>query len=128
MNKLPNGAMGKELILDIHDCSEETLTKESLDNFFIEMCKEIDMQRTELFYWEYSQDANKSEEEFNHLKGWSAVQFILTSNITAHSFEVDRKMSLNIFSCKDFNESDAEKFCIDYFKGKLKNSTCILRY
>lgn len=121
MKKVPPGAAGKELILDVFCCDPLTMTKESLDNFFVQLCELIDMERTELFYWEY-------DGTVEHLKGLSAVQFIKTSNITVHTFDKDEKVSVNLFSCKDFNELGAEMFIQKYFKGLIKQSTTIIRY
>jgi S-adenosylmethionine/arginine decarboxylase-like enzyme len=125
---LPQDAIGKELILDLYDCDINKMNRESLDNFFVSLCEKIDMTRTELFYWEYLSDDEKDPEEFSHLKGLSAVQFIKTSNITLHTFENDRKISLNIFSCKDFNAFEAEMFCLEYFNAQVKQSVTLCRY
>lgn len=125
---IPADAIGKELILDLFSCELTTMSKSSLDKFFVELCDKIDMTRTELFYWEYLEDQDKDPEEFSHLEGLSAVQFIKTSNITVHTFDNDKKVSINLFSCKDFDELEAELFIQNYFKGLVKSSTTIIRY
>lgn len=59
------------------------------------------------------------------LEGYSFMQFIETSSITAH-FEHQQnpmKAFIDIFSCKDFNEKKAFAFCKKFFgakKGKLR--------
>ena len=125
---LPEDAIGKELILDLFNCDIDAMSRKSLDQFFIALCEQIDMTRTELFYWAYLEDGEKDPEEFKHLEGLSAVQFIKTSNITVHTFDNDRKVCINLFSCKDFDESDATNFIVDYFNAVVKASTCIFRY
>jgi S-adenosylmethionine/arginine decarboxylase-like enzyme len=125
---LLEGAIGKELIIDLYDCDTTTFTKESLDKFFVDLCNFIDMERTELFYWEYFEDSTKTKEELEHLAGISAVQFIKTSNITVHTFDNLKKCSINVFSCKDFDENLTSKFCFRYFKGHLRNFHCIPRF
>ena len=119
---------GKELILDIHNVEPFTLTKESIESFLTKLCEEINMERTELYCWEYLEDPTKDPEEFKHLKGYSFVQFIKTSNVTIHTFDLPCRVSLNIFSCKDFNQEEATKFCKDWFKGDVIQDLCILRY
>ena len=73
---------GKELILDLHKCDASTFTRKNLKKYFVQLCKLIDMKRSKLTWWD---DYNVPEEERQtepHLKGTSAVQFIMTSNIT----------------------------------------------
>lgn len=112
-----NKPCGPEMILDLVDCDVSTFTKESLEKFFIELCDVIDMTRTELHMWEYFEDPTKPAEEFEELKGISAVQFIKTSSILVHTFDSLNKISINLYSCKPFNTLVARKFCEDYFKG-----------
>jgi len=121
MKEMPPGALGKELILDLFECEFFMLQKQALDEFFVQLCNLIDMERTKLFYWEY-------DGTVEHLKGLSAVQFIKTSNITVHTFDNERKVSINLYSCKDFNEIEAEMFIQNYFKGLVNASTTIIRY
>lgn len=123
-----NKPCGPEMILDIHNCDINTMSRESLENFFVELCKVIDMERTELHIWEYLEDENKDPEEFQHLKGLSAVQFIKTSSIVVHTFDNLNKVSINLFSCKNFNPEEAQRFCVDYFKGECIQATNITRY
>jgi len=49
--------------------------------------------------------------------GYSYVQIIETSNISAHFSERYRTVFINIFSCKDFNEMDAVTFSLSHFRG-----------
>lgn len=113
---LPEDALGKELILDIHNCNVKRFSRESLEAFFKLLCCVIDMERTELFFWEYSdEDPIKTE----HLAGLSAVQFIKTSNITVHTFDNSGKICINLFSCKDFDTVVAKEFIENYFEGKI---------
>ena len=85
------------------------------------------MQPVERYVWEYLEDP--SREDFYHYKGYSICQFILTSDIVVHSWENLSKISLNVFSCKNFDESTAEKFCKKWFNSKLvRQSICITRY
>ena len=62
-----------------------------------------------------------------HKKGTSAVQFILTSNITIHTLDILKNVYVNIFSCKEFDEKIAENFTKEWFKGDVVNSITINR-
>jgi len=108
---------GKELILDLHECDPKTFTRESIKQYFDELCILIDMQQCEMHFWD---DLNVPEEEKQtspHTTGTSAIQFILTSNITIHTLDKLRAVYINIFSCKDFDSSTAGHFSVAWFKG-----------
>jgi S-adenosylmethionine/arginine decarboxylase-like enzyme len=109
---------GKELILDLHYCDPTTFNRESIKDFFEQLCKEIDMEKCELFFWD---DEGLPPEECQtepHLKGTSAVQFIMTSNITIHTLDIMKRVYLNIFSCKDFDPDKAMYFSANWFKSR----------
>ena len=118
---------GKELILDLHECDPDTFTRKSIENYFKKLCNLIDMERCEMYWWDdYDTPPNKRQTE-PHLKGTSAIQFILTSNITIHTLDLMGNVYLNIFSCKEFDPDVAEKFSKEWFKGKVVNSQVVDR-
>ena len=110
---------GKELILDLHDCDPSMFTRTSIRLYFINLCELIDMERCDLHFWDYEEDPEGYAEAEDHLKGISAVQFISTSNITIHTLDVLKKVFINIFACKDFDEYDAMEFTEQWFKGNM---------
>lgn len=118
---------GKELIIDLHDCDPTTFTRKSIRKYFKLLCKRIDMKAEKLCWW----DDYGLEEEFQqketHTKGTTAVQFILTSNITIHTLDILKNVYINVFSCKDFDTEMAKKFSAEWFKGKIINSQIIER-
>lgn len=122
-----NKNYGVELILDLHDCDPKYFTRSSIRKYFIEVCKLIDMQRCELFWWDdYGLPKNERQTE-PHLKGTSAIQFIMTSNITIHTLDILKNVYLNIFSCKKFDPEIAANFSSKYFKGKIVHKVIIKR-
>ena len=120
--------LGKELILDLYNCDTSLFTRESLETFLKSLVVHIDMTATELSCWEYLEDPDRDPEEFYHLKGYSFVQFLVTSNITLHSFDNIGKLSLNIYSCKDYDEKSAEEFCRDFFNAVVRQAVTVIRY
>ena len=85
------------------------------------------MEKCELFFWD---DHGLPPEECQtepHLKGTSAVQFIMTSNITIHTLDIMKRVYLNIFSCKDFDPQIVREFSVGYFSGKCITSHIIDR-
>lgn len=118
---------GKELILDLHNCDVKTFTRKSIKEYFKQLCELIDMERADLYFWDYRGYPEEYEKAEDHLKGRSAVQFIMTSNITIHTLDILGKVFINIFSCKDFSNTRARNFSVGWFKGKVKNSTVVER-
>ena len=112
---------GKELILDLHDCDVSTFTRESIKKFCKELCKLIDMERCELHFLDFEDDPEEYEKAPDHIKGISAVQFIMTSNITIHTLDVLGRAYINIFSCKEFKHLKAERFARNWFAGEIVN-------
>jgi len=118
---------GVELILDLHDCDITKFSRRSLKKYFVELCDLIDMQRCELHFWDDLYTPEEEKQTSPHTTGTSAVQFILTSNITIHTLDILKKVFVNIFSCKDFSTSEAEKFTTEWFGGKVVNSVVVQR-
>ena len=118
---------GKELILDLHKCNTKKFKRSSIKIFFKELCNLIDMKRCELFWWDdYGLPDNERQTE-PHLKGTSAIQFIMTSNITIHTLDILGNLYLNIFSCKDFDPKKATEFSRKFFEGKIVTATTVIR-
>lgn len=118
---------GKELILDLHNCDPKRFSRAIIKKFFRQLCELIDMQRCELFWWD-DYGLPKSERQTEpHLKGTSAIQFIMTSNITIHTLDILGNVYLNIFSCKDFDAKKAAQFSKSFFKGKIVNQAVLKR-
>jgi len=106
---------GYELIMDLHGCDASKFNRTSLDNYFEEVCKAIDMKRCELYFWD---DVGLPEEEKQtspHTKGTSAVQFILTSTIVVHTLDILGTVYVNIFTCKPFERKVAEELTKEWF-------------
>jgi S-adenosylmethionine/arginine decarboxylase-like enzyme len=74
------------------------------------------MVRCDLHFW----DADNTPQELTspHTKGTSAVQFIITSNITIHTLNELRAAYVNVFSCKPFDEKVAEELTWRFFGAK----------
>lgn len=118
---------GKELILDIHNCNPSTFTRKSIRNYLKELCALIDMERCELYWWDDYGVPPEEQETEPHLKGTTAIQFISTSNITIHTLDLLKSAYINIFSCKEFDETVVKEISSRWFQGKIANSHIIER-
>ena len=113
---------GKELIIDLHNCDPTTFNRKNIKKYFIEICDLIDMERCKLSWWDDHGVPEEEKQTEPHLKGTTAVQFILTSNIVIHTLDLLGNAYINIFSCKDFDSDDAMNFTSKWFKGEIVSS------
>ncbi len=117
MNKEKN-IYGYELILDLQGCDVTTFNRESLDNYFEKLCKAINMEKCERYFWDDAGVPVEEQQTSPHTKGTSAVQFILTSTIVIHTLDLLEAAFINIFSCKPFDKEIAEKITAEWFGAK----------
>ena len=116
----PLRTWGKHLILDAAKCAPRLIRDPRvIDNFARTLVKRIDMvpygdPQVVLFG-----SGNK--------KGYTLVQLIETSNITAHFVEENNSMYLDVFSCKDFEPSVVQEAVDEFFDAKRFKSTVLLR-
>lgn len=118
---------GKELILDLYNCNPTRFTRKDIRNYFKRACDLIDMERCKLCWWDDLHTPEEEKETEPHLVGTSAVQFIRTSNITIHTLDLLKRVYLNVFSCKDFDEEIVVEFSKKWFNGEVMSKKVIQR-
>ena len=118
---------GYELIVDLKRCDSKTFSRSSLDKYFTELCKLIDMEKCEVYFWDDVGVPVDEQQTEPHTMGTSAVCFILTSTIVVHTLDLQRSVYVNIFSCQSFDPNSAERFTEAWFNGKIAKSTFIDR-
>ena len=91
------------------------------------LCDRIDMRRCDLHWWDDVGVAPEEQQTDPHLKGTSAVQFILTSNITIHTLDLLGTVYLNVLSCKAFDAQIAVDAALEYFGGEVVQRLLIVR-
>ena len=118
---------GYELIIDLHSCDVATFNRESLDGYFEKLCKAIDMQKCERYFWDDVGLPEEDKQTSPHTKGSSAVQFILTSSIVIHTLDLLEAVYVNIFSCKEYDKDIALEITKEWFGAKECKSHFIER-
>lgn len=114
---------GQELILNLYDCDLATISSgEKIKEFVIKLCDDvIKMKR----YGEALMP------HFGHdnpiTSGYSLVQLIETSSVTAHFSEYKKSVYLNIFSCAWYDPKATEEFCKEFFGAKRVEATLLKR-
>ena len=99
---------GHHLIVDARDCDPSAIrSKETIRAFVKELVETIDMVAFGPPQIVMFGTGNK--------KGYTLVQLIETSNITAHFVEEFNDVYLDVFSCKDFKAADALAVFRKYF-------------
>ncbi len=106
---------GYELIMDLHRCDAGKFNRESIDGYFNKLCKAIDMQKCERYWWDDVGVPEEEKQTSQHTKGTSAVQFILTSTIVVHTLDDLKAAYVNVFSCKPFDKAVAEAVTKEWF-------------
>ena len=118
---------GKELILDLHHCDPSIFNRKQIEEYFIKLCELIDMKRCDLHFWDEEGVPEAELLTDPHVVGTSAVQFILTSNVTIHALDMLKKLFVNVFSCKDFDCDVVAEFTEEWFMGTVVKRTEITR-
>lgn len=108
-------AWGLACSFDIYDCNGDTIRDaEAIKRFVRELCELIEMRR-----FGETEVVNFGEDE--RVAGFSMVQLIETSLISAHFANLTNTTYLDVFSCKAYDPAVVEKFAMEFFEG----SRCI---
>ncbi len=112
-----SGAWGLACSFDIYDCDPDTIRDaDKIRQFVVELCDLIAMKR-----FGECKVVNFGEDE--RVAGFSMVQLIETSLISAHFANASNATYLDVFSCKPYDPAVVEKFAMEYFGG----SRCIVQ-
>lgn len=111
---------GYHLMLDCSKCSLKAISsKGNIQLFAKTLVKNIDMVA-------YGQPQVVLFGSGNK-KGYTLVQLIETSNISAHFVEETNDMYLDVFSCKPFQQTDVIKTVDMFFKPTIIRPTFVIR-
>lgn len=114
-------AWGLAAGIDLHNCNPDTIrSAEKIEQFVIELCERIKMKR-----FGECQVVNFGEDE--KVAGFSMVQLIETSCISAHFANQTKTTYLDIFSCKYYNPYNAAEFAKEFFEASDYNLNYTLR-
>jgi len=101
--------------IDIYDCNPDTIRDAAkIRQFVVELCELIEMKRFgDTLVVHFGEDEK--------VAGYSMVQLIETSLISAHFANASNAVYLDVFSCKPYDPADVEAFAKKFFGG----SRCI---
>jgi S-adenosylmethionine/arginine decarboxylase-like enzyme len=102
-------AWGQHLVLDAKQCNPEKIRDgEHIKEFAKTLVKAIDMKA-------YG-DPQVIMFGTGRVKGYTLIQLIETSNISAHFAEEDNSVYLDVFSCKSFPINKAKDVFLEFFE------------
>lgn len=111
---------GYHLVLDSAKCFPKSIRcKHNIYQFTKDLVKKIDMVPYGEPQIHHFGSGNKA--------GYTLVQLIETSNITAHFVEETDDMYLDVFSCKYFLPADVEHMVKLYFQPENMSSSYLVR-
>lgn len=122
-SKKEQNYFGQELILNLYGCDLEKISSgKTIKKFVITLCDDvIKMKRYgDAFIPHFGHDNPITS-------GYSLVQLIETSSVTAHFSEYKKSVYLNIFSCAWFDARKTKEFCKKFFNAKKVKATLIKR-
>lgn len=97
--------------IDIYDCDPESIRDaDRIRQFVIELCDLIEMRR-----FQDTVVVNFGEDE--RVAGFSMVQLIETSLISAHFANLTNTTYLDVFSCKPYDPEVVAEFARKFFGG-----------
>jgi S-adenosylmethionine/arginine decarboxylase-like enzyme len=111
--KLAAKIYGKELIMDLYDCNPETIRSgKKIAEYSGKLCRLIKVKA-------YGKPIVKRFAlHIDYVAGYSLVQLIESSLVSAHFSELWNRAYINVFSCGDFDEEKAAKFSKEFFEAK----------
>src|SRR3989304_746200 len=122
-NKKHKDTFGQELVLNLYGCDIKKISDgREIKKFVVELCDNIiKMKRY----------GKALIPHFGHdnpiTSGYSLVQLIETSSVTAHFSEYKKSVYLNIFSCAWFDAQKTEEFCKQFFGAQRVESHLLKR-
>jgi S-adenosylmethionine/arginine decarboxylase-like enzyme len=112
---------GISTCIDIYDCGPSYIRDpEYIRRFVTELCELIDMKR-------YGETVVVHFGEDERVTGFSMVQLIETSLISAHFAELTNTTYLDIFSCTPYDPEQVASFAMHFFGGSRVNKAVNLR-
>jgi S-adenosylmethionine/arginine decarboxylase-like enzyme len=107
--------------IDIYDCDPATIRDAAaIRRFVVELCELIEMKRFgETLVVHFGEDEK--------VAGYSMVQLIETSLISAHFANLTNTTYLDVFSCKPYDPEIVAEFARRYFSGSRVETSVTFR-
>lgn len=115
-------AWGSHAIIDLYGCSLSAISDHSsILTWITTLCDEVIVMKR------YGEPLIVRFGTDPRVVGYSAVQLIETSNITAHFVDATAGACIDIFSCATFDPVQAATYCQQHFHAKHCQLTVLAR-
>ena len=112
---------GMASAVDIYNCKPDSIRNaELIRRFVAELCDLIEMKR-----FGETQVVHFGEDE--RVAGFSMVQLIETSLISAHFANLTNTVYLDVFSCKPYDPEVVQQFSQNFFEGEFSHLQVTMR-
>ncbi len=112
---------GLSACIDLYDCDLALMQDASaIKHFVVELCEKIGMRR-----FGETHVVNFGDEP--RVAGFSMMQLIETSLISAHFADASRAIYLDVFSCAPYDPQAVAAYACDYFKASRFNLQSVER-
>jgi len=112
---------GYHLVLDVRACKIDKATDANhISNFIKELVIKIDMVP-------YGEPQLVHFADHTEKAGWTVIQLIETSSIVGHFLDDSGDLYLDVFSCKNFDESTVRDLIKVYFEPANIHATHLTR-
>ena len=118
---------GIETIIDLQGCDTTRFNRKDIKLYFLQACKLLDVSPEDCYFWDDFRVSKERRQTNPKTKGTTAIQFILTSNITIHTLDLLASVFINIFSCKSYNPELLEELAIRFLGSSEHKTTLIKR-
>lgn len=115
------GAWGLSTSINVHDCDPDLIRSgDQIERFTVQLCNLLRVRRTgDIRLVRFGADPA--------IYGYSMVQMIETSLVSAHFAEQTNAAYIDIFSCRWYDARAAAEFAARFFKGTCGAVTSHLR-
>jgi S-adenosylmethionine/arginine decarboxylase-like enzyme len=114
-------AFGQHLVVDAAGCNDRISNRDAIAAFAEELVKAIDMKAYGAPWIEhFGHDLPKAS-------GFTLVQLIETSNVTAHFCDHSGEAYFDIFSCKNFDQEIALEVIARHFEPSVCKTQSLTR-
>jgi len=112
LSPYPKSVWGIATSFDIYDCNPGTIRDaDRIREFVVRLCELIDMKR-------FGPTLVVHFGEDERVAGYSMVQLIETSLISAHFANQTNTVYLDVFSCKPYDIVTVEQYAVSFFGGR----------
>lgn len=112
---------GYHMMIDCKGCNTNVSDPKAIYDFNKELVTRIDMVAHGEPIIEFMLPGDPKQ-------GFTLVQLITTSNICAHFMDFDRTAYLDVFSCKEFDQSIVKEVFTKYFEPEKMRVNFITRH